>query len=82
LEKRPLNTSCPLALNNWAPTGRNLIKVYIWAYFENLSRKFKFYKNPTRITGTLHEDISTFMAISGWIFLTMRNVLDKSCREN
>ena len=28
----------------------------IWAFFENLSRKFKFYWNVTRITDTLHED--------------------------
>ena len=31
---------------------------------------------------TLHEDISAFMIISRWILLRMRNVLDKSCREN
>jgi hypothetical protein len=35
----------------------------------------------TRITGTLHEDICTFM-ISRRILLRMRNVSDKSCREN
>ena len=26
------------------------------SFSENLLRKFKFHKNPTRITGTLHED--------------------------
>jgi len=36
----------------------------IWnfrGFFENLSRKFKFHYNMTRITGTLHEDVCTFM---------------------
>ena len=34
------------------------------------------------MTGTLHEDVSTFLTISRLILLKMRNVLDKSCREN
>jgi hypothetical protein len=32
--------------------------------------------------GTLHEDLCTFVIISRWILLRMRNVSDKSCREN
>jgi hypothetical protein len=32
--------------------------------------------------GTLHENVFTFMTISRLILLRMRNVLDKSCREN
>jgi hypothetical protein len=35
-----------------------------------------------RITGTSHEDGFIFMTISRWILLRMRNVLNKSCREN
>jgi len=31
---------------------------------------------------TLHEDVCTFMIILRQIFLRMRNVSDKSCREN
>jgi hypothetical protein len=31
------------------------MKFYIQRFFENLSRKFKFYCNLTRITSTLHE---------------------------
>ena len=38
-------------------------------------------KNPTRITGTLHEDVSAFLTISLNSF-RMRNILDKFCREN
>jgi hypothetical protein len=36
----------------------------------------------TTITGTLHEDPRTFIIISRWIFPRMRNISDKSCREN
>ena len=32
--------------------------------------------------GTLHEDVFTFMAISGRIILGIRNVSDKFCTEN
>ena len=36
---------------------------FVLVFFENLSRKFKFDYNPTRITGTLHADICKFMII-------------------
>jgi hypothetical protein len=32
--------------------------------------------------GALREDVSTFVTISRWILLRMRNVSNKSCREN
>jgi len=44
--------------------------------------KFKFHWNMTIITGTLHEDQYTFLIISRSFLLRMRNVSDKSCREN
>ena len=31
---------------------------------------------------TLHEDVFTFILISRWIILKMKNVSNKSCREN
>ena len=37
---------------------------------------------PTKITGTLHKEVFPFMTISPWILLRIRNVLDKSCKEN
>ena len=52
---------------------RNLI----FEFFENLSRKFKFYWNPTRLASPSREQVSTFMTISRWIILRMRNVLGK-----
>ena len=72
----------PTARNNSVPTGRILIKFDICAFFETLSRKFKFHYNPTGITGTLHNDVFTFMTISRQILLRMRTVSSKSCREN
>jgi hypothetical protein len=49
----------------------------IWYFFfENLSCKFKFHYNTKRITGTLHEDVCTFMIISQ-IIHGVRNVSDK-----
>jgi hypothetical protein len=34
---------CPSAWNNSVPTGRILMRLDIWAFFENLSRKVKFH---------------------------------------
>jgi len=35
-----------------------------------------------RVTGTLHEDLRTFMIISRWFLLRMWNVSGRSYREN
>ena len=34
------------------------------------------------MTGTLHEDVHTFMIISQWILHRMINVSGRSCKEN
>jgi hypothetical protein len=49
---------------------------------ENISRKVKFHFNVTRVTGTLHEALGTFIIISHSFLLIMRIDLDESCREN
>jgi hypothetical protein len=51
-------------------------EIWYWSLFENLSRKFKFPYNLTRITGTLHEDQSTFFILPHSVFLRARNVLN------
>jgi hypothetical protein len=48
--------------SHWADFEKNLI--FETFFFENLSRKSKFHKNPTRMTGILHEDVFTFLTIS------------------
>ena len=58
------------------------MKFDIWVFFENLSRKFKFHWNRTRITGTLHEDQYTTLTISRSFLHRMKNVSAISCREN
>jgi len=73
---------CPSAWNSSAVTERILMKFGILAFLENLWRKFDFDYNLSIITGTLREDLSTYMIISRWILLRMRTVSDKSCREN
>jgi len=53
-EKRLLTSSClsvyPSAWNNSASTGRILMKLNIRGFFKNLSKKFQFHYNLTRIT--------------------------------
>ena len=44
-------------------------------YFERI-------QNLTKITGAFHEDLCTFVIMSGVFVFRMRNVSDKSCREN
>jgi len=51
-------------------------------FFENVSMKFKFHENLTRITGTLHEDQYKFMITSRSVLLSVRTISDKSCRKN
>ena len=58
--------------NNATPTARMFIKFDTRVFYENLSTIFKFHWIPTRITGTLHLDLRTFMVISRWILLRMR----------
>jgi hypothetical protein len=40
------------------------MKFDIYVLLENLSRKSKFYQNPTRVTDILHKNVFTFMKIS------------------
>jgi hypothetical protein len=47
-------------------------------FFENLSRKFKFYKIRINITATVPEDVFTFF-ISRSVFLRMKSIGNKIC---
>jgi hypothetical protein len=58
------------------------MKFVIGLFFENLSRKFKLHASLTRITGTLHKDVCTFMIISRSVFLKRRKFSDKNCRQS
>ena len=65
-----------------APNEQSFMIYYILVSFKNMLRKFTFDSNLTRIMGALHEDICTFVTISRWILLRIRNISHKSCREN
>jgi len=52
--------------------------IWVFFFFENLSRKFKFYKILINITATVPEDVFTLL-ISRSIFLRMESIWDKIC---
>ena len=74
-------SACPSAWNSSAPTGMIFMKFYIWALFENMSKKFKFPSIMMRITGSLHEDQYTLITTLAQFFLEW-DVSDKNCKEN
>ena len=51
------------------------MKFYARLFFENLSRKYRFHLNRTRISDTLREDQYIFLIISGPLLRT-RNVYE------
>jgi hypothetical protein len=70
----------PSAWINSVTTGRIFMKFHIWVFFKNLSRKFKFHSNLTRMTGTLLEEKYTFIILYRSIPPIMINA--EICREN
>ena len=87
-EKRLLAPSCPSArLTPCVCPHRKIglqsfMKCDIWVFFENLSRKYNFNWNLSRIAGIVLEDLYTFLIMSRSVLLEMRKVSYKSCREN
>ena len=66
-----------------SPRRTDFHEILYWNIFsDDLPRMLRFRYDVTRITGALHEDRCTFMITSRWIQLRMRNVSDKSCRED
>ena len=70
------------ARNNSAPNGLIVLQFGIWVVLKKLCREFKFDWSKARIMCTLHKDLWTFIIMSRWILLRMRNVWDKIYREN
>jgi len=67
-KKKTINFVMSVRLSAWnisAPTGRIFIEFYIWLFLENTSTKFRYHSNPTRITGTVHDDQYKFFNIRG-----------------
>jgi hypothetical protein len=83
VRKVPLALSCLSVWNNSVLTGRIFMTFYIWVVFrKSVEKNIKFCWNLTRITGTLHEYVSTFVVTSGWIVRRIRKCFRHSCREN
>jgi len=80
-EKLLLVLLCPSTRNSSASTGWIFTKFYIWRFFENLSRKLMSL-NSDKNRGILHDNHYTFLIIYCSVLHKMRNVTDKSCREN
>jgi hypothetical protein len=71
----------PYAWNSSGPTGRIVMKIYIWLFFENVWRKSKMWLKSDK-KSTFREDLCTFITVPRWAILKLRNVSDESCREN
>ena len=70
----------PPPLNNSAFINGRFIKFDICYFSKICRRKRVLFLNLTIKTDTVHEH--TFMIKICWILLTMRNISDKSCKEN
>jgi hypothetical protein len=72
----------PSAWKDSSLNGRIFMKFGLRLFFDNMLRKLKLYYDMTRMTGTLHGGIRTFVAISRSVILRIRNISGKVCREN
>ena len=55
---------------------------FIFEYFSKICRENSSFIKIWQKTDILYEDVRKFIVPSRWIFLTMRIVSDKRCREN
>jgi hypothetical protein len=76
----------PSAWDTSVPTGRIFYTISRLRVFrksvERIQVLLKSDKTNGKFIHQVHEDLCTFMIISRRILLTVRNVSDKSCREN
>jgi hypothetical protein len=74
----------PSAWNISAPAGRIFMKFGIWVFYEKSVVKIQFSLKPDKNNGnTLHEDRYVYIYDNiSHSSLRLRNVSDKSCREN
>jgi hypothetical protein len=75
---------CQSAWNNSAPTERIFMKFGIWEFFRESVEKIWVSLKSDKNNGcwTWRPIYSAFTTVSRWIILRMRNISDKSCREN
>jgi len=81
IAKSLIMSVCPFIRRNIsAPTGQIFMKVDIWIFFENMSRKFKFHLYLTKIIGFYVKTDTGLWSVSPSFLLRLRNVSDKSCK--
>ena len=74
---------CPFVCPSIRPHGTSWMFIKLcFIIFSKICRENSSFVQIWHKKGTLLEDLCTFMPISRWILLRMRNVSDKSCREN
>ena len=56
-------------------------EIWWWSVFQKSVKKIQVSLKSEKDNGTLHEDQYRFLIMSCWIYLRMRNVADKRCRE-
>ena len=74
-ERQPCRSSRP-------GSGQIFMRFGIWECFKSLLGKFEIHPNLTRINGYFREEQYTFFIISLSFLLKMKNISDKSRREN
>ena len=83
-EKRLTASSCPSVC--WHRTNRLPLDGFSHNLnlksFRKSVEKIRLSLNTTRVTDTLHEDLCKFVTTPRYIFLRMRNISNKICREN
>jgi len=56
-------------------------EIMYMSIFQKFVEKIQVWLKSVKNSGTVHEDVSTFMIISHRFLLRMKNVSDKFCRE-
>ena len=73
---------CPYAWNSTSPSIQQIFMKLIFEYFFKFCQENSSVIKIWPVTAALHEDLCTFVMISRWILLRMRNVSDKHSIEN
>jgi len=84
LRKATMSFVMSLCLSVWNNFPLELVfRNLILEQFSKICREYSsLIKVLQKVTGTLHEDLCTFMILSRSVLLRTRNFSDKRCREN
>ena len=77
-----ISRSVLLRMRNVSDKAVEKLKTHILCSVTFFRKSCRLWDNLETMTGTLHEDLYTILIICRSVLLRMRNVSDKSCREN